>query len=45
MIVHCVMLKKCTSDEEADALKAEMRKNPELARVLNVLEGDADAAG
>ena len=46
MIVHCVMLKKCTSDEEADALKAEMRKNPELTRVLNVLEGvDAGAAG
>ena len=43
MIVHCVMLKKCTSDEEADALKAEMRKNPELTRVLNVLEGNVDA--
>jgi pre-mRNA-splicing helicase BRR2 len=40
MIVNCILLKKCTTDEERDALKAEMRKNQDLSRVLDTLEGN-----
>lgn len=42
MITYCVLLKMAQSDEERDKILADMKKRPQLKRILNQLEGEAD---
>lgn len=41
MIGYCTLLKTAQSDAERDKLVGEMRKKPQLKRILNQLEGEA----
>ncbi len=41
-IVFCIKLLKCRTDEEREEVKMAMRRNRDLSRILDILEGNED---
>ena len=43
-IIYCIKLHNCRTDEERDEIKAGMRQNKALSKILDVIEGKEDAS-